>query len=213
MDIETFSYLLAMVGTVAFAVTAVLGVVSRDITIFEAVVFGIITAVGGGTVRDVMLDVPVFWFADLNYIWVAICAGAIAYIARTQFTHREIYLLMLYLDGLGAALFGIQGTEKAWDLTVGLPIAPVFLGLITAIGGGLIRDVLAGQKTLLMKREYYSVPVLLGSILFVVILSYWPEYRVVGAVSGILFSFTFRAAAIRWNLTLPQWSRTKAKPE
>ncbi len=149
INLDNLSYSIEMVGTVAFAVTAVLGVISRDVTIFEAVVFGIITAVGGGTVRDVMLDVPVFWFHDLNYIWVALCAGAIAYVARSQFTRKQIYDLMLYLDGLGAALFAILGMGKVWDLNLGLPITPVIMGLITAIGGGLIRDVLAGQKTLL----------------------------------------------------------------
>ena len=211
INLDNLSYSIEIIGTVAFAVTAVLGVISRDVTIFEAVVFGIITAVGGGTVRDVLLDVPVFWFHDLNYIWVALCAGAIAYVARSQFTRKQIYDLMLYLDGLGAALFAILGTGKVWDLNLGLPITPVIMGLITAIGGGLIRDVLAGQKTLLMKKELYSIPVLLGSILFVFILTYLPEYRLVGSICCFLLSFTFRSAAIRWNWTAPDWSRTKAK--
>ena len=211
LDIEKLSYLIDMAGTVAFAVTAVLGVIALDITIFEAVVFAIITAVGGGTVRDVILDVPVFWFNDLNYIWVAIYSGAIAYVARSQFTRKQLYELMLYLDGLGAALFGIQGTAKAWDLNLGLPVAPVILGLITAIGGGLIRDVLTGQKNLLMKRQFYAVPVVLASTLFVVILTFFPQHRFIGSIGCVLVSFVFRSAAIRWNLTLPDWSRTKAK--
>ena len=211
MSLEQLSYLIDMAGTVAFAVTAVLGVIALDVTIFEAVVFGIITAVGGGTLRDVILDVPVFWFADLNYIWVALYAGAIAYVARAQFTRKQLYDLMLYLDGLGAALFGIQGTAKVWDLNMGLPVAPIILGLITAIGGGLIRDVLTGQKNLLMKRQFYAVPVVLGSILFVSILSFLPQYRFIGSIGCILVSFLFRSAAIRWNLSAPDWSRTQAK--
>ena len=201
MDGEKLTYLIEMIGTVAFAATAVLGVKALTITSFEAVVFAIITAVGGGTIRDVILDVPVFWLIDLNYIWVAMYSGAIVYAARTLFSRQQIYDLMLYLDGLGAAMFGIQGTAKAWDLNMGLPIAPVLLGLITAIGGGLIRDVLAGQETLLMKRQFYAIPVVLGELLLVAVLNYLPEYRTFGVIGGVLFIFGFRSAAIRWNLT------------
>ena len=211
LDIEKLSYLIEMAGTVAFAVTAVLGIIDLDVTLFEVVVFAIITAVGGGTVRDVILDVPVFWFNDLNYIWVAVYSGTIAYVARGQFTRKQIYDLMLYLDGLGAALFAILATGKVWDLNIGLPVAPVILGLITAIGGGLIRDVLTGQKNLLMKRQFYAVPLVLASILFVVILTFFPQYRFIGSIGCVLVSFIFRSAAIRWNLTLPDWSTTKAK--
>ena len=211
LDIEKLSYLIEMAGTVAFAVTAVLGIIDLDVTLFEVVVFAIITAVGGGTVRDVILDVPVFWFNDLNYIWVAVYSGTIAYVARGQFTRKQIYDLMLYLDGLGAALFAILATGKVWDLNIGLPVAPVILGLITAIGGGLIRDVLTGQKNLLMKRQFYAVPLVLASILFVVILTFFPQYRFIGSIGCVLVSFIFRSAAIHWNLTLPDWSTTKAK--
>ena len=203
------TYLIEMVGTVAFAATAVLAVKALRITSFEAVVFAIITAVGGGTIRDVILDVPVFWLIDLNYIWVAMYSGASVYAARTLFTRQQIYNLMLYFDGLGAAIFGIQGTAKAWDLNMGLPIAPVFLGLITAIGGGLIRDVLAGQETLLMKRQFYAIPIVLGEIIFVAILNYLPEYRTWGVICGVLFIFAFRSAAIRWNLTTSRVSQAK----
>ena len=200
IDGEQLTYLIEMIGTVAFAATAVLGIDPSTISSFEAVVFAVITAVGGGTVRDIILDVPVFWLRDLNYIWVAMYAGAGVYAARFIFLRQQIYKLLLYLDGLGAAIFGIQGTAKAWDLEMGLPIAPAFLGLITAIGGGLIRDVLTNRQTLLMKREFYAIPVVLGEILFVAILSYFPKYRTLGFIGGVLFIVAFRSAAIRWNL-------------
>jgi uncharacterized membrane protein YeiH len=210
---EVLGYWIGMAATVAFAVTAVLAVSGRGMDLFGALVLGIITAVGGGTVRDVILDVPVFWAAELAYIWVAIGASVAAYVARPLFTSRQIYGLMLYLDGFGAALFGIEATDKVWKLGFGLPVAPVMLGVITAIGGGLIRDVLAGRETLLMKREIYAVPVLVGCALFVLVLTYVPEYRLVGALGCILFVFALRAAAIHWNLTVPYWFTTKPKTE
>lgn len=211
MNNLNLEYLIEMAGTVAFAVTAVLGLISMNITLFDAVIFAIITAVGGGTIRDVCLDVPVFWFNDLNYIWVAFYSGLIAYFARSYFTRKQVYNLMLYLDGLGAVLFGINATGKVWHLNIGLPVAPIIFGLITAVGGGLIRDVLAQRKTLMMKREFYSLPILLGAIFFVLVLKYFPQYETIGSLIAILFSFSFRAIAIKYNLSYPEWLITKVK--
>ena len=205
------NYWLGMAGTVAFAVTAVLAVTHRGIDLFGACVMGIITAIGGGTVRDLILDVPVFWAADLNYVWVALTASVAAFEAHSLFTRKEVYGLMLYIDGFGAALFAIQAMDKVWDLGFGLPVAPVILGIVTAIGGGLIRDVLAGRKTLLMTRELYATPILLGCILYIFLLVYFPGYRVIGATACCLCIFGVRAAAIHWNLRVPEWLTLQLK--
>lgn len=195
---ETLSYMIGMGGTVAFAVTAVLALAPLRVDLFGATVLGIVTAIGGGTVRDVILEQPVFWAHDLNYIWVAMGASVAAFFAQSFFSGKGINSLMLYLDGLGAALFGIEATEKVYGLEFGLPLAPIILGIVTAISGGLIRDVLAGRQTLLMKRELYATPVLLGCIVYVVVLEFFPEYRLVGAVVCVLLIFSIRAAAIKW---------------
>ncbi len=210
---ETLSFWIGMAGTVAFAVTAVLAVAPKGIDIFGASVMGIITAIGGGTVRDVILDVPVFWAGDLSYIWVALGASLAAFAANSLFTRKEIYSLMLYIDGLGVSLFAIQATSKVWGLDFGRPLAPVILGIVTAIGGGLIRDMLAGRQTLLMKRDLYATPVLIGCTFFVIILEILPEYRFAGAVGCILLISGIRAAAIHWNLSFPEWLTTKVKAE
>ena len=118
---------------------------------------------------------------------------------------------MLYLDGFGAALFGIQGADKAWNMDFGLPLAPVILGVITAIGGGLIRDMLAGRKNLLMSHELYAIPVSLGCIVYVLILEYAPAYSTQGAIACMLLIFGFRAAAIHWNLRVPKRFITRSR--
>lgn len=198
-----------MAATVAFAVTAVLAIrADRDLDIFGATVLGLITAVGGGTMRDVILKVPVFWSIDLSYIWVGTAASILAFYGRRLFGVGEMYSLMLYLDGFGAAMFGIQATAKVWDLGFGLPAAPVILGILTAIGGGILRDVLAGRPTLLMRRELYAVPVCLGCIAFVGVLRYLPDLRYPGALICIFATFALRAAAIHWNLSMPVLART-----
>jgi uncharacterized membrane protein YeiH len=118
---------------------------------------------------------------------------------------------MLYIDGIGVALFGIEATHKAWALYFGRPLAPVILGVVTAIGGGHIRDTLAGRQTLFMNRELYATPVLVGCAIYVVALEHLPEYRSVSWIGCALCIFGLRAAAIHWNLILPAWLVTKPK--
>ncbi len=212
-SIEAFNYWIGIAGTVAFAVTAVLAVVPRGIDLFGVLVMGVITAIGGGTLRDVIIDAPVFWGADLTFIWVALAASLAAFAAHSLFSRTEVYTLMLYVDALGVALFGVQATAKVWDLGFGLPLGPILLGVTTAIGGGLIRDVLAGRQNLLMKRELYAIPVLVGCASFALVLQFAPEHRAAGATLCGLAIFAFRGAAIHWNLAVPDWLATKAKEQ
>jgi len=200
-----------MAGTTAFAVTAVLAVAPKGVDLVSAAVLGIITAVGGGTIRDLILSVPVFWAVDLNYLWVAIGASILTFFADPLLTRKEIYRLMLYVDGLGISLFAIQAADKAWTMDFGRPLVPVILGIVTAIGGGLMRDVLAGRQTLLMTRELYATPVLIGCTLYVLLLAWLPQHGAIGALGCVVLIFTLRAAAIRWDLTVPHWLTTKAQ--
>ena len=210
-ELNALTYWIGMAGTTAFAITGVLAVAPKGIDFFGATVLGIITAIGGGTIRDIILGVPVFWAADLAYIWVALAASLATFAANSLFTRKEIYSLMLYLDGLGASLFAIAATDKVWALDFGRPLAPVILGIITAIGGGLIRDVLAGRQTLLMTREIYAIPISFGCALYVALLAFAPEYQSLGAATAIVLIFALRAAAIHWNLTVPD--RLASKPK
>jgi uncharacterized membrane protein YeiH len=190
-----------LIGTAVFAVTGVLAVNRRGLDAFGAVVLGIVTALGGGTVRDVVLNVPVFWLQDLSYVWVAIAAGLVTFFADR--TVRSTYTLLLYLDALGAALFGVQATEKVLTLQHGATVA-VMMGILTSIGGGLVRDILAGRPTLLMSREIYATPILIGCSLSVVLWPYKTDHRVL-TVLAIAVIFAIRASAIHWRIMMPRW--------
>lgn len=205
MDAEEFSYLVGMAGTVAFAVTAVLAVIPNGIDLFGAMVMGVITSIGGGTIRDLILEVPVFWAFDLNYIWVALISSAIAFYSHRLMAKKHIYSLMLYLDAAGIALFLIQGAAKARGLDFAMPVGPILLGVITAIGGGIIRDVLAGNTNLLMKKELYAVPLTIGVTLYMILIHFFPESAIGIGVVCALFTFSVRAAAIHWSLCVPGW--------
>lgn len=199
------SFWIGVLGTVAFAVTAVLAVAPKSIDLFGVSVLATITAIGGGTLRDVILDVPVFWTIDVSYIWIALGATVVAFYAKSLFTLKWINKSMLYLDAAGIAFFSIQAVGKVWNLGFGLPIAPVMLGVMTAIGGGLVRDVLTGRENLLMSKELYAIPVLIGCVLYAFVLEYFPEFRAVGSICSVIFIFVARTLAIEKNLTVPAW--------
>jgi uncharacterized membrane protein YeiH len=206
---DQINFWIGIIATIAFAVTGVLAIADRGVDLFGVMVLGVITAIGGGTLRDIILEVPVFWSTSQIYIWVALGACIVTFVAEPFFTQPQIYRWMLYIDGLGAALFGIQGVDKVWNLGFGLPVAPVILGVITAIGGGLLRDILAGRKTLFMSHELYAIPVTLGCFIYVLILNYLPQYTLEGSVLCMLAIFGLRAAAIRWNLRVPKFLITR----
>jgi uncharacterized membrane protein YeiH len=208
---ETWTFWIHILGTIAFAATAVLAVAPKGIDLFGATVFGIITAIGGGTIRDMILDVPVFWATDQSYIWIAAGTSVVTFYANALFTKKYINKLVFYVDAIGVALFGIQAVDKVWVLEFALPVGPIALGIITAIGGGLIRDVLAGRPTLLMSRELYAIPVMLGCTLYVTILELFPEYKIIGSMISILLIFGMRAAAIEKKISIPDWLLIKAK--
>lgn len=210
MNIDELQYLLGMAGTVAFAATAVAAVAPRGIDLFGATVMGVITAIGGGTIRDVILDVPVFWASDLNYIWVAIGASLLAFIANKLMTRGQVYRSLLYLDALGVSMFAIQATHKCMEMEFALPLGPILLGITTAIGGGLIRDTLAGNQTLLMRNELYAIPVTIGCIAYLFMMNSSPGSAVLNGFLCMLLTFVLRAAAIYWNLRVPNWLLTKS---
>ena len=208
---EQINFWIGIIATMAFAVTGVLAIADRGVDLFGVLVLGLIAAIGGGTIRDLILEVPTFWSENQVYVWLALGASVLTFFAEPFFTQPQIYRLMLYIDGFGAALFAIQGADKAWGMDFGLPVAPVILGVITAIGGGLLRDILAGQKTLLMSHELYAIPVTLGCCAYVLVLNFIPQYAIEGSVLCMLGIFGLRAAAIYWNLRVPKMFITKTR--
>ena len=193
-------YAIQLIGSAVFAMTGVLAVSRRGLDVVGALVLGAVTAVGGGTVRDLLMRYPIFWFGDFNYLWAAL-AGAISAFFLSAVV-RNTYRGLLYLDGLGAALFAIAATDKAIvEAGLSAPIA-VILGVVTGIGGGLLRDVLAGRPTLLMSREIYATPILLGCTLHVMLRDV-PSLVPQAAAISTIFIFALRAVAIRAHLEMP----------
>lgn len=197
-----FTYWAGQVGIAVFAVTGVLAAGHRNLDLFAVVVIGVVTAVGGGTVRDMVLGVPVFWLNDFAYVGVALVATVAAFALERRL--RDTYTLLLYLDGLACALFTVLAIDKTLVLGHSAPVA-VVMGIVTGIGGGLIRDVLIGEPTLLTRKELYATPILLGGLLYVGLLFAAPWMRELVDVTAATALFGMRAAAIRFGLAYPAW--------
>ncbi|PSN10223.1 trimeric intracellular cation channel family protein [filamentous cyanobacterium CCT1] len=192
-------YFLAQVGLAVFAVSGVLSAARQRLDIFSIVVVGLLTALGGGTLRDVMLDVPVFWLEDLAAFWIAL-GGSFATFVGIRFILKFPQRLLSYLDAMGVALFAVQAIDKT--LLFGYPAAvAVVMGLITSVAGGIIRDVVTHRPTLLLSRELYATPIVLGGMLYVVLLHLMPSPVCRFVAMGVIFGI--RAIAIRWQLFLP----------
>jgi uncharacterized membrane protein YeiH len=194
-------YVFELAGTASFAITGVLAVARRGLDVLGAVMLGLVTALGGGTLRDVIIRGPVFWLEDFNYVWAGIVGALAAFWIGWFF--RSTYRGLLYLDAAGAAIFTVIAANKVLAYGLSAPTA-VVLGVITGVGGGLIRDVLAGRPTLLMSRDIYATPILFGCSVFVLCRSYVPEFAYASTL-GIAAIFIFRAIAIHRHLQMPVW--------
>jgi uncharacterized membrane protein YeiH len=191
-----------------FAISGVLSAARQRLDIFSVVVVGLLTAIGGGTLRDVILDVPVFWLLDLTAFWVALGASFVTFLG-IRFILKLPPRLLAYLDAMGVALFSVQAIDKT--LSLGHPAAvAVVMGLITSIAGGILRDVVTHRPTMLLSRELYATPIVFGGTLYVLLLRVMPSP--LGRVVAMGLIFGVRAVAIRWQLFLPLRLTLKVDP-
>ena len=196
---------LDLAGVAIFALTGALVAAREKQTFVTLAFFALLTGVGGGTVRDLLIGAPVFWIHDA---WVAaICLGMALFAWFTPTRWWEGRFLSI-ADGLGLAAYAVLGSAKA--LEYGLPPTPaILMGVITGCAGGIIRDVLAGRPSILMRPELYVTAAALSASL-----------NVLGSLSGLelwwvwiaatLAGFSLRFAAIQWNLALPSYDERGA---
>ncbi|WP_193212608.1 trimeric intracellular cation channel family protein [Luteolibacter marinus] len=185
----------------ACAMTAVLAAEGKGIDLFGVLVLALVTAVGGGTVRDLCLDAPMFWIEQPLYLWTALGA-ALATFILVRFVTLPARTLAV-VDALGLALFGIVGTEKA--LAFGTPaIVAVVLGIVTGVAGGILRDVLRSEVPVVFRKdvELYATAVFAGALFFVLLRESLPSAKWHRWVSMALI-VALRLAAMRWKWRLP----------
>lgn len=195
-------YYLGLIGIAAFSITGVIAAGRKGMDIFSIVLLGVVTALGGGTLRDIIIDVnPVFWIADLYYLWVAVFASIVTFFLVRHI--NNVYRFLLFVDAFGLSLFTILATEKTLFLGFSKPIA-ILMGITTGAAGGMLRDILTGRMPLILGKEFYATPALLGALMFILLDSFFPLHDF-NRVYAITIIFLLRASAIQWGLYYPQW--------
>jgi uncharacterized membrane protein YeiH len=198
----TANEMLFQFATAIFAVTGVLAAARQNMDVLSFVIIGVVTAVGGGTLRDITLDTRVFWLQDPIFLYVAASAAVATFFFEQIF--RATYRAFLYLDAAGTAVFSVIAAERTLSLGFASGVA-VAMGVLTGIGGGLIRDLLTGQPTILTRRELYMTPILLGLLLYVAAMRVAPFERETFSALAMLLIVVVRIGAIRWGWAFPDW--------
>lgn len=190
---------LDLMAAAVFAVTGALVASRKQMDIVGFLWLGIVTGVGGGTVRDLLISAPVFWVLDPYPIIACLAAAVAVYFTAHHLSSR--YRAILWLDALGLSLVTVAGTAKALDAGTGALVA-VVMGVITAAVGGIIRDVLGQEPSILLRREIYVTASLLGAMAFTALMAMGWHHLLAG-VLGALIIFLVRGLAIWHGWSLP----------
>ena len=189
---------LDMAGVAVFAVSGALAAARARQTIVTFAFFASVTGIGGGTLRDLLIGAPVFWVGRSDYLAVCLAAAAAVWVLRAD---RWRLPALLWFDAMGMAAYAVIGAAKAESLGVP-PLACIVMGVLTASFGGIIRDVLAGVPSILMRREIYVSAAALGATAYVALVVFGIDRLVAGAI-GAAAGFGLRALAIGRGLALP----------
>lgn len=196
----TFLLIINIAGTAAFAISGALLAARKKMDWVGFVFIGNVTGIGGGTLRDVILDVPVFWLVDWYYVVICSASAVLTYFAAHQISKKSNALL--WADAIGMALFSVLGAQKALSLGVEIPVA-VIMGVFSACLGGIIRDVILNDVPVVFRKEIYITASLSGAI------AYCVSYNLLGMIDfyaigfGCLVAFIVRAVAIITKLSMP----------
>lgn len=204
-DTSTGPFLaIAVVGTIAFTISGVLAAAEAEMDWLGAIVLGVTVAIGGGTIRDVLLGSPVSWISEqwpvvLSITTAVLCLVALRLRPSLDLTRRTGFLLV---DAVGLAAFVVLGASIAEEQRASAFVV-VLMGVVTGVGGGIVRDVFAGRRPLVFVGEIYAVAGVLGALVFVAL-------DAAGAPSGFVVwvptatVIVVRVIAVRLDLHLPK---------
>lgn len=187
-------YIFDLFGCAVFAFSGALLAYNRKMDGVGVIVLASVTAIGGGTLRDLLLDAKVFWLTDPNYLYVILFASLVSIVWLN--TNKRIPAKSLELaDALGLSLFVIMGTQKALSLGV-VGATAIVMGVMTGCFGGMLRDVLANRVPMILKKELYAMCCILGATVYVLL---EPLSVLWASVLGFIFVFLLRLGAIKWK--------------
>ena len=197
-------------GVAVFAATGALAASRKELDIIGFLFLAGVTGIGGGTVRDLVLGVPVFWVVNHDYLTV--CAAVALLVYFTAHLIESRYRLLLWLDAVGVAAYCVYGAWKGLLVTGSAPVA-IVMGLMTATLGGILRDLIAGEPSVLMRQEVYVTAAMAGAVSFS-LLTIAGLPTIAAALAAFAVAFAIRAGAIRYGWSIPPYKgRPGRRPE
>lgn len=199
ISLSTFSHIIEILGTIAFAISGVFAAMDKKLDVFGVTIIAFVTAIGGGTVRDILIGAtPVAWMKDINTLLIILGTAIVTMLFRNRIVNLQKTLLLF--DALGLGLFTIIGIKKglAIDLKPGICIT---LGTITGCFGGVIRDLLLNRIPALFHADLYATPCIVGGVLYFLMMPYVNEEW--AQVAAIIVICMVRIIAYRKNWRLP----------
>ncbi|MBB6612815.1 trimeric intracellular cation channel family protein [Pontibacter sp. Tf4] len=197
-------YILELIGTFFFAVSGALAVDEKDQDWFGAAFTGFVTAIGGGTLRDILLgSYPLVWIRDVQFLYTIFIA-----ILFTALFYKHLLRLrrtLLLFDTMGISLFTVVGVEKALSLGVH-PVIAAIMGMFTAVMGGVIRDTLTNETPVIFQKEVYASACLAGAFVYIGMANL-EVHRTTSFLVATLLIIVIRLLAVKYNLSLPKYKR------
>ncbi|WP_337841512.1 trimeric intracellular cation channel family protein [Rheinheimera sp.] len=201
---EQYFHWFDLLGIAVFAATGTLAAWRKQMDGFGVIVLATVTAIGGGTLRDLILDTPVIWLSNNSY-FVAIFTAALLTILWVRKRLRIPNNALQIADAIGLAFFVIMGTQKALDHGASGFVA-IMLGTMSGVCGGMIRDVLCREIPLVFRGELYAITCIFGGLVYVQLLALGTA-KMPAMLAGMVALLALRLAAIRWHLTIPVFGK------
>ena len=194
-------YSLDIIGTFAFAISGALVAMKKEFDLFGVAIIAFVTAVGGGMLRDILIDAhPINWIGDLNYLWTIMIAVVFTFLFRSKIAPlRKTFFLF---DTIGIAVFTLLGLQKGLSFDLH-PIIALIMGMISAVFGGVIRDVLTNQVPLIFKKEIYALACLIVGVVYLLGI----KFSISSSISFVISVFVIiiiRLIVVKFNLELPK---------
>lgn len=194
-------YVVGLLAVGFSAITGALAAEGRRMDLFGVLVLALVTSLGGGTLRDLVLGVPVFWSTDDWFLWTGLAAGTLTF-AAVRYWHPP-HQFLLIADAIGLAFVAVLGTEKALAHHA-TPTTAIVLGVVTGVAGGMLRDLLCGEVPLVFRREtYLYATAAFGGDLVFVLLNRSDVSRTTCLIAASAVILTLRLAGLRWKVGLP----------
>ena len=194
-------YLIDILGTFAFAISGALVALDKNFDIFGVIIIAFVTAVGGGMLRDILINAhPINWIGDLNYLYTIFAAVIFTFLVKSKIAYLS--KTMFLFDTIGISVFTLLGLQKGLSYELH-PLVAVIMGMISAVFGGVLRDVLTNRVPLIFEKEIYASACLSGGVMYLILNHFMVEENINFIISALVVVI-IRVVAVRFSLELPK---------